>query len=150
MDIQKIKKLINLLSRSDITEIEIHEGDKSLRLRRHREKQKSVATAQRVQPASSPGAVPEYTATESTKDSIKPSGHTVHSPMVGTVYLSPAPGEDVFVKIGTKVAEGDTLCIIEAMKMFNRIEADKAGTITAILIQDGDPVEYDQPIFIIE
>jgi len=149
MDIRKVKKLIELLEESGIAEIEIKEGEESVRITRG-----STAVAptmmQVAAPASAPAA-PAITppATTETKDAL-PSGHIVKSPMVGTFYRSPAPGSPEFVQIGQTVSEGETICIIEAMKILNQIEADKSGTIKSILANNGEPVEYDEPLFVIE
>lgn len=152
MDIRKIKKLIELLEETGIAEIEIKEGEESLRLSRH----SNVADAapQQIRYVSPPpsAAAPQPTAQPAAEN--KPAettkGHKVRSPMVGTMYTAPSPDAPPFVTVGQTVKVGDTLCIIEAMKMFNEIEADRAGTVTAILVANGDPVEYDQPLFIIE
>jgi len=152
MDIRKVKKLIELLEESGIAEIEIHEGEESVRISRH----SSAAPAPVVQqapvaPAPSP-APPAASAgaPAAEPEAPVPSGHTVKSPMVGTFYRAPSPGARPFVEVGDHVNVGDTLCIIEAMKMLNQIEADKAGTIAAILVENGQPVEFDQPLFVIE
>lgn len=150
MDIRKIKKLIEMISESDVAEIEIHEGDDSLRISRY----SSVAPAavQVVQaPVSQPMAVSQAASepgVESTGDKF--TGHIVRSPMVGTFYRSSTPGARPFVELGQRVGEGDTLCIIEAMKILNQIEADKAGVITKVLVENAQPVEYNQPLFVIE
>jgi len=150
MDIRKIKKLIELLEETGISEIEIKEGEESLRLSRHHHHPTEAPQVRYVSsphvsaPSSVSVATPDDTPAEAT------SGHKVRSPMVGTMYISPTPDAAPFVAIGQSVKAGETLCIIEAMKMFNEIEADRAGIITAILIANGDPVEYDQPLFIIE
>ena len=149
MDIRKIKKLIDLLQETGIAEIEIKEGEESLRLSRYG----SHSEAPRVQQVA-PIPQPATTIAQPSHDT-KPStapllGHAVHAPMVGTLYVSTAPDAAPFVQIGDSVNVGDTLCIIEAMKMFNEIEADRAGKITAILVKNGEPVEYDQPLFVIE
>lgn len=152
MDIRKIKKLIELLEETGISEIEIKEGEESLRLSRHH----SVAeTAPIHQYVSVPQAAPTHPHPAPTIPDHKPSevilsAHKVRSPMVGTMYTSPSPDAPPFVTVGQTVKTGDTLCIIEAMKMFNEIEADRPGTITAILVVNGEPVEYDQPLFTIE
>jgi len=144
VDIRKIKKLIELIEASDIAEIEIIEGEESVRINRYSQAvapimPAPVATASTaIAFASTPAAAPEVC------------GHVVKSPMVGTFYRSASPGSAAFVEIGQKVKEGDTLCIIEAMKILNQIEADKSGTIKQILIENAQPVEYDQPLFIIE
>ena len=152
MDIRKIKKLIELLEETGIAEIEIKEGEESLRLSRHSNfsseapqqvRYVSAPQAQSLQPAIQ--HVPENKPVEAVA-----AGHKLRSPMVGTMYASPSPDAPAFVTVGQSVKIGETLCIIEAMKMFNEIEADRSGTITAILVANGDPVEYDQPLFIIE
>ena len=148
MDIRKIRKLIELLEETGISEIEIKEGEESLRLSRH--SHWAEPTAQRHAPVQhapqyAPALVPEL----KTPEPIS-LAHHVRSPMVGTLYTSPSPDTPAFVTIGKHVKVGDTLCIIEAMKMFNEIEADRAGVITGILVTNGEPVEYDQPLFAIE
>ncbi|MFO7602635.1 MAG: acetyl-CoA carboxylase biotin carboxyl carrier protein [Gammaproteobacteria bacterium] len=150
MDIRKVKKLIELLEESGVAEIEIHEGEESVRISRTSQ---SVMAAPMMQapmmqapmaaaPAAAPVAEPAAPA--------EPSGHTVKSPMVGTFYRSSSPGTKPFTEVGQKVNVGDTLCIIEAMKLLNQIEADKAGVVKAIMVENGQPVEYNQPLFIIE
>ncbi len=143
MDIRKVKKLIELLEESDINEIEIHEGEESVRISRAPKIQQVVAAAPvAAHVAAAPvAAVPDAAPAEPAFD-----GHVVLSPMVGTFYRSASPGAPSFAEIGKKVNVGDTICIVEAMKMMNQIEADKAGTITAILVEDGQAVEYDQPL----
>ena len=147
MDIRKVKKLIELLEASDIAEIEIHEGEESVRISRN--------TAPAAMPAAlvaAPAAIPAAAAEpeESTPEAEKiPDGHLVRSPMVGTMYLAPSPSTPSFVEIGSKVKEGETLCIIEAMKILNQIEADKTGVISAILVENGAPIEYNEPLFVI-
>lgn len=155
MDIRKIRKLIELLNETGISEIEIKEGEESLRLTRHSSshslpyaERHHIVSAPIIQPTTTPTQVTASTTTE-TKELI-PEGHSVRSPMVGTFYAASSPDAPPFVTLGQTVAVGDTLCIIEAMKMFNEIEADKAGTIKAILVSNGDPIEYDEPLFIIE
>jgi len=149
MDIRKVKKLIELLEESGVAEIEIHEGEESVRISR----QASVATVAAAAPvmmpaaAAAPAPVPE---SARAAESDIPAGHTVDSPMVGTFYRAPSPGASSFVEVGSRVNVGDTLCIIEAMKMLNQIEADKAGTIAAILVENAEPVEYGQALFVIE
>jgi acetyl-CoA carboxylase biotin carboxyl carrier protein len=149
MDIRKIKKLIELLEETGISEIEIKEGEESLRLSRYSHHVESP----QVRYVSPPPQAPQVTATHTVPDA-KPatpsSGHKVYAPMVGTIYMSSSPETAPFVTVGKSVNTGDTLCIIEAMKMFNEIEADRNGVITAILVANGDPVEYDQPLFVIE
>ncbi len=154
MDIRKIKKLIELLAESDLAEIEIHEGEESVRISRATS---AVTVAAPVAVAPSPAAatldVPAATGDSGAGAEAAtelPSGHTVTSPMVGSFYRAPAPGATPFVEVGQRVAEGETLCIIEAMKMLNQVESDKAGVVAAILVENGQPVEYGQPLFIIE
>lgn len=148
MDIRKIKKLIELLEASDVSEIEIHEGEESVRISRQGAGMvPMVATAAPVA-ATPAAAVPEAHAAPAAEP--EPPKHTVNSPMVGTFYRAPSPGAKAFVDVGQKVAAGDTLCIIEAMKILNQIESDKAGTVTKVLVENGDPVEYNQPLFVID
>ncbi len=150
MDIRKVKKLIELLEESGIDELEIHEGEESVRISRY-SKNAPVAHAPIAYPAPAPAAAPvaaEAAPTAPTADPVL-SGHQVKSPMVGTFYSSPSPESPVFAKEGQSVKEGDVLCIVEAMKMMNQIKADKSGTITAVLVENGQPVEYDQPLFTI-
>ena len=152
MDIRKVKKLIELLEESGVAEIEIHEGEESVRISRHMPGAPIAAAPLMMPaaaPAAAPAAVPPAAAAPPPEPEI-PAGHTVNSPMVGTFYRSSSPGASAFVEIGSKVDAGDTLCIIEAMKMLNQIEADKAGTISAILADNAEPVEYGQPLFVIE
>jgi acetyl-CoA carboxylase biotin carboxyl carrier protein len=150
MDIRKVKKLIELLEESNINELEITEGEESVRISRGMPAVTYAAPAP-VAPApiaAAPVAVAAAAPTAAAApDALE--GHVVRSPMVGSFYGSPAPGSPTFVTVGQTVAQGDVLCIIEAMKMMNQIEADKAGTIGAILVEDGEPVEFDQPMFTI-
>lgn len=153
MDIRKVKKLIELLEESGISEIEIHEGEESVRISRassHAGTPVYVQPPGIAAPASAPAPSAAPAAAEEEAVSETPSGHTVNSPMVGTFYRSASPGTPPFTDVGKQVSVGDTLCIIEAMKMFNQIEADKSGTIKAILVENGMPVEYGQPLFVIE
>ena len=155
MDLRKIRKLIELIQETSIAEIEIREGEESVRISRESSKISSVPMmATTPSPAVTQViAEPARTATPTAADasaSALANKHTVKAPMVGTVYLAPSPGAKVFVEVGQTVKAGDTLCLIEAMKMFNQIEADKAGKITAILIDTGVPVEFNQPLFVIE
>ncbi len=149
MDIRKIKKLIELLENSGLAEIDIKEGDDAIRISRSSTIVETVLAA----PAMAPPAAPVAgEATEETDNAMAaiPEGHVVTSPMVGSFYASPSPESKNFVEIGSKVKVGETLCIIEAMKIFNEIEADKAGTIIAILKEPGDPTEFGEPLFIID
>jgi len=154
VDIRKIKKLIELLEDSSLTEIEIVEGEESVRLARGGQTQAgSVVTPSVVAAAPAPVPLPATTAPadeppKSEEDQV-PEGELVLSPMVGTFFSASGPGADPFVSLGERVGVGDTLCIIEAMKMFNQIEADVSGTVVAILAENGQPVEYDQPLFVI-
>lgn len=141
MDIRKVKKLIELVKTTNISELEIQEGEESVRITHSKDR-----TTVEPQPAT---AAPQSEVIEP-KEPEKIQGHTLKSPMVGTVFLAPSPGARPFVEIGQQVNIGDTLCIIEAMKMFNQVEADKAGIVSACLVDNADPVEYDQPLFIIE
>lgn len=150
MDIRKVKKLVELLEESGIAEIEIHEGEESVRISRG---VPMAAPGQVAAPPMSVVAVPETPAPAGAAPEPEPelpSGHAVNSPMVGTFYEAPAPGQKSFVEVGDSVQAGDTLCIIEAMKMLNQIEADKAGTIKAKLVENAQPVEYGQALFIID
>jgi acetyl-CoA carboxylase biotin carboxyl carrier protein len=148
MDIRKIKKLIELLEESGVAEIEIHEGEESLRISRQ------MATAAPMYAANIPMFIPPSSeppaALAPSEEEALPEGHAVKSPMVGTFYRAPSPGAKAFVEIGALVEVGDVLCIIEAMKILNQIEADRAGTLKAILVENGQPVEYGQPLFVIE
>ena len=148
MDIRKVKKLIELLEESGIDELEIHEGEESVRISRHSKQvaapQSQVAPAP-VAAAPAPAAAPA--AADAPAAPAEPSGHLVRSPMVGTFYRSPSPTAAVFVEVGQSVKAGDVLCIVEAMKMMNHIEADKSGVVQSILVENGQPVEFDQPLF---
>lgn len=147
MDIRKIKKLIEIIEESGIAEIEIKEGEEFVRISRYSAAPAPVAYApQPVAPvAAAPAAAPVSTVSEEVI-----TGHIVKSPMVGTFYRSASPGAKPFTDVGQKVQAGDTLCIIEAMKILNQIEADKTGTVTKILVENAEPVEYGQPLFVIE
>ena len=150
MDIRKVKKLIELLEESGVAEIEIHEGEESVRISRYSPNAPLAVQAPAPPPAPAAVAPPvEPVAAQPAEISV-PEGHTVDSPMVGTFYRAPTPGVKAFVEVGQQVSEGDTLCIIEAMKMLNQIEADKSGTIAAILVDNAEPVEYGQALFVIE
>ena len=145
MDIRKIKKLIEIIEESDIAELEIKEGEECIRISRY-----SAAPAQVAYAPAPAGAVSAATTVTAAPAEEKITGHVVKSPMVGTFYRSASPGSKVFVEVGQAVLAGDTLCIIEAMKILNQIEADKSGVITQILVDNAEPVEYGQPLFIIE
>ena len=147
MDIRKVKKLIELLEQSNINELEINEGDESVRISRGGTAVTYAAAPAPAPVAAAPAPAAAPVAAEpAAPASEEPAGHAVKSPMVGTFYASPAPDAPPFITVGQTVAAGDVICIIEAMKMMNQIEADKAGTIGAILIEDGEAVEFDQPI----
>lgn len=156
MDIRKIKRLIELLEESGINEIEIREGEESVRINRGVMQAAPVAMSQQhaagpvaEQPAAG-GERGSSAEEEAEGGGAIPDGHLLRSPMVGTFYRAPAPGAKAFVEVGQAVREGDTLCIVEAMKMLNQIEADKDGTVAAVLLEDGQPVEYDQPLIVIQ
>jgi acetyl-CoA carboxylase biotin carboxyl carrier protein len=163
MDIRKIKKLIELLEDSSLSEIEIVEGEESVRLSRaaaaapayHQALSPNVQAAAWTAPAAPPEPAPATPAASATsgdtgseEESI-PEGELVRAPMVGTYYASPSPDAEPFVSLGQQVSEGETMCIIEAMKMFNQIEAEASGKVVAILVENGQPVEFDQPLFVI-
>ncbi|MFZ5655481.1 MAG: acetyl-CoA carboxylase biotin carboxyl carrier protein [Pseudomonadota bacterium] len=158
MDLRKIKKLIDLLEASNLSEIEIREGEETVRLARTTSRPVEIAYApQPMQHAApqAPRAMPMQGPTEAgTGGSAKagndlPDGHVVRAPMVGTFYASPSPDKPAFVTVGQQVKAGDTLAIIEAMKMFNPIEADVSGTVLKVLVENGQPIEFDQPLFVI-
>jgi len=151
MDIRSIRKLIEIVEQSDIAEIEIKEGEHNIRISRSKEQvfvQAPTAMAAPAAPAAAPVATAE--AAPEAPVSNEANGHKVTSPMVGSFYTSPSPDAGAFVKVGDKVAEGDTLCIIEAMKIMNPIESDKAGTIKQVVAVNGEPVEFGQTLFVIE
>ncbi len=152
MDIRKVKKLIELLEESGIAEIEIKEGEESVRISRASSSVPAMPVQYAAAPApAAPSAAPMAASPESgSEEQNIVSGHQVTSPMVGTFYEAPSPGAAPFTEVGKKVKEGDVLCIIEAMKMLNQIESDKAGTIKAVLVENGQPVEFGQPLFVIE
>jgi acetyl-CoA carboxylase biotin carboxyl carrier protein len=152
MDIRKVKKLIELLEESGISELEISEGEESVRISRHPRAGMQVAAAQTPVAYAPPltAAPPVTAATSGGERAPRNDEHTVTSPMVGTYYASASPGAKPFVEIGSEIKVGQILCIIEAMKMMNQIESDKEGRITAMLAKNGEPVEFGQPLFIIE
>lgn len=153
MDVRKIQKLISLLEGSDVAEIEIKEGEDSVRISRM-QNNVVMAAPQPQQFYAAPAAMPTAPSAAPTvaaeAAAPKLTGHVVESPMVGTFYRSSSPGAKAFADVGQTVKVGDTLCIIEAMKMLNQIAADKAGVITAILVENEQPVEFGQPLFVIE
>jgi acetyl-CoA carboxylase biotin carboxyl carrier protein len=157
MDLRKLKKLIELLEESGLAEIEIKQGEETVRISRQASVPAGTHSVGNIhmptpmmptQAPAAPTAIP--VAHPETKKIEEPTGHTVKSPMVGTAYLAPTPGAKPFVDVGQHVKEGDILCMVEAMKMFNQIEADKSGILSARLIENEQPVEYGQPLFIIE
>ena len=150
MDIRKIKKLIELLHDTDVAEIEVCEGEESVRITRGSTNQIVVQNPQ----ADTAGTIvaSDFTAVQQVEKALKtslPPGREVKSPMVGTFYRSPSPDSPAFIEVGSNVKQGDPICIIEAMKMMNQIEADSSGQVIAILIDDGDPVEFDQTLVVI-
>ncbi len=160
MDIRKIKKLIELVEAADVAEIEINEGEDSIRISRIGSAPPPVMAApqilQMAAPSTGAAAVAPTAAAEppaapaAAEEEPAHTGHTVNSPMVGTFYRSASPESSAFVEVGQSVTEGDTLCIIEAMKILNQIEADTSGTVKKILVENGQPVEYNEPMFVIE
>jgi len=152
MDIRKVKKLIELLEESGVAEIEIHEGEESVRISRMSPTMQTAPVLQAVAPqvvATPPASGSSRMTAEQASETVLPEGHAVTSPMVGTFYESPSPGAKPFVEVGQTVKTGDTLCIIEAMKMLNQIEADVDGKVTSRLVENGQPVEYGQSLFVI-
>lgn len=157
MDMRKIKKLIELIQSTGVAEIEIREGEESVRITREVHHQSAATPMIFAQPSPIPQNQPPIQPAESTLPkaaepvpNVTADKHTLKSPMVGTVYLSATPGAKPFVEIGQSVKAGDVICLIEAMKMFNQIEADKTGIVTARLVDNGTPVEFNQPLFVIE
>jgi acetyl-CoA carboxylase biotin carboxyl carrier protein len=150
MDLRKLKKLIDLVQDSGIAELEITEGEEKVRITSVQAGQQTVyAHAPMMAPAMMHPAATAPAVEAAAAEPAQPDGHVVKSPMVGTFYRSPSPGAKSFVEVGQTVSSGDTLCIIEAMKLMNEIEADASGTIKAILVDNGQPVEFDQPLFLI-
>lgn len=148
MDLRKLKTLIDLVAESGIAELEITEGEGKVRIVKFSQTVQPVAYQQAVAPAAAPVPDAAAAAAESAAQAAA-QGHAVKAPMVGTFYRSPNPGASPFVQVGQTVKEGDPLCIIEAMKLLNEIEADKSGVVKAILVENGEPVEYGQPLFVI-
>jgi acetyl-CoA carboxylase biotin carboxyl carrier protein len=154
MDIRKVKKLIELLEESNIDELEIKEGEESVRISRNSGRGYAPMMPMPTQIVTSgapqaPAAAPAPAEAAAPADTNKHRGHIIRSPMVGTFYRSPSPGSPPFVEVGKHVKVGDVLCIVEAMKMMNQLESDKAGVIEAILVEDGQPIEFDQPLMTI-
>jgi len=150
MDIRKVKKLIELLEESGISELEISEGEESVRICRYPRGAISLQSAPMALAPSTAAVAAPLAATAAGERTPRADDRTVTSPMVGTYYSAPSPGASAFVEIGQEVKIGQVICIIEAMKMMNQIESDKAGRVTAILAKNGDPVEFGQPLFVIE
>ncbi len=149
MDLRKLKKLIDLVQESGIGEIEITEGEEKVRISRQVAGPPMMFAAPGMQPMALPGAAPAALPPAEAPPP-EPKGHALKSPMVGTFYRAPSPGAPAFVEVGQAVSKGQTLCIIEAMKLLNEIEADVSGTVKAILVENGQPVEYGQALFLIE
>jgi acetyl-CoA carboxylase biotin carboxyl carrier protein len=149
MDLRKLKTLIDLVADSGIAELEITEGDGKVRIVKFSQLAQPVAYAAEPARVAAPAAAPAAGAAPAAAEPAAPAGHQVKSPMVGTFYRAPNPGAAPFVEVGQSVKEGDALCIIEAMKLLNEIEADKSGVIKEILVENGEPVEYGQPLFVI-
>ncbi len=156
MDIRKVKKLIELLELSNVAEIEIHEGEESVRISRHGTQPPPMYFSPGMLPQGTPSQIQVPSLAQVAGNDVlpapsdeEPEENLVRSPMVGTFYRSPAPGSKSFVEEGQVVKAGDTLCIIEAMKILNQIECEKSGTVKRILVENGQPVEYNQPLFVI-
>jgi acetyl-CoA carboxylase biotin carboxyl carrier protein len=153
MDLRKLKTLIDLVQNSGISELEISEGEEKIRIAKHATAAPNTTTVMMGSPMmagpAAPAHMPAPAAPVAEAAPAEPEGHKVKAPMVGTFYCSGSPGASAFVEVGQAVKQGDTLCIIEAMKLMNEIEADVSGTIKSILVENGQPVEYDQPLFII-
>jgi acetyl-CoA carboxylase biotin carboxyl carrier protein len=150
MDIRKVKKLIELLEQSDIAEIEIREGEEAVRISRNYPGASGAPQYIHVAPPQAAAAPKASAPADDAPGNDLPAGHVVESPMVGTFYRAPSPGSSPFVEVGQQVKVGDTLCIIEAMKMLNQIESDAEGTVVAILVENGQPVEYGEPLIVIQ
>ncbi|NND65048.1 MAG: acetyl-CoA carboxylase biotin carboxyl carrier protein [Gammaproteobacteria bacterium] len=156
VDIRKVRKLIELLDESDVSEIEITEGEEGVRVSRFPQNPPAITTVAApsvthgVAPAAVAPTAPAETPTPETTESALPEGHIIRAPMVGTYYSAPMPGAKAFSEIGMDITKGQTICIIEAMKMMNQIESDIDGKVSAMLVDNGDPVEFDQPLFVIE
>jgi len=154
MDLRKLKTLIDLVAESDIAELEVTEGESKVRIVKSSANPQNgmmMMPQQAVQhfAAPAPQAAPAPAAAAAPAVAAEPTGHVVKSPMVGTFYRSSAPGAPAFVEVGQSIKQGDTLCIIEAMKLLNEIDADVAGTVTKVLVENGQPVEFGQPLFVI-
>lgn len=152
MDMRKIRKLIELIKETGIGEIEIREGEQSVRINcaGFQTTPNYIQAPQPQAPIAQPQAAPPAAPAPAQESAVAANKHSIKAPMVGTVYLSPSPGAKAFIEVGQSIKAGDTLCLIEAMKMFNQIESDKSGTITAILVESGMPVEFNQPLVVVE
>lgn len=150
MDLRKLKKLIDLVQESGIGEIEITDGEEKVRISRQAAAAPVIMAAPGMQPMAYGAPAPSASGPSAAAPPAEPKGHSLKSPMVGTFYRAPSPGAPAFVEIGQAVTKGQTLCVIEAMKLLNEIESDVSGTIKAILVENGQPVEYGQPLFVIE
>jgi acetyl-CoA carboxylase biotin carboxyl carrier protein len=148
MDLRKLKKLIDLVQESGISELEVTEGEERVRIAKHYGAPAGAPMQQYMMPAAAPAAPAVSSVSLDDLDEL-PEGHVVKSPMVGTFYRSPSPGAESFVQVGQTVKQGDTLCIIEAMKLLNEIESDASGVVKAILLDNGEPVEFGEPLFVI-
>ncbi|MBV5287295.1 MAG: acetyl-CoA carboxylase biotin carboxyl carrier protein [Methyloversatilis discipulorum] len=149
MDLRKLKKLIDLVQESGISELEVTEGEEKVRIAKHLPAPAAQATYVAAPAPVAAAAAPAAAAPAAPAEAALPEGHVVKSPMVGSFYRSSSPGGKAFVDVGQSVAIGETLCIIEAMKLMNEIESDAAGVVKAVLVENGQPVEYGQPLFII-
>ncbi len=154
MDIRKIRKLIEMLEESGLSEVEIHEGEESVRLSRYPQgmaMQPAPVAMPAMQPPVGQAPVAAYPAEEAapSEEDLLPDGEVIRAPMVGTFYTAPSPGEEPYVRTSQKIGVGETLCIIEAMKMFNQVDSEFSGTVISILAENGQPVEFDQPLFVI-
>lgn len=149
MDLRKLKKLIDLVQESGISELEVTEGEEKVRIAKHYGAVAAAPVQQYMMPAPTPGSAVAPSTSSVDLDDDLPEGHVVKSPMVGTFYRSPSPGAEAFVQVGQAVKQGETLCIIEAMKLLNEIEADASGVVKAILLDNGEPVEFGEPLFVI-
>jgi len=157
MDLKLVKNLLDLISKSDVNEVSIEEGDFKIKVKKQSEMpaanlQYSMPAQQQISPQAKPAqqSAAQTETSAKTESSSQPDGEVVKSPIVGTFYEAPSPDSDAFIKVGDKVSAGDTLCIIEAMKIMNEIDAEFSGTVEKIIVDDGQPVEFDQPLFIIK
>ena len=150
MDLRKLKKLIDLVQESGISELEVTEGEEKVRIAKHYGAVSAAPVQHYMMPQGMPApTAPAVSSVDLDDEDDTPEGHVVKSPMVGTFYRSPSPGADAIVQVGQSVKQGDTLCIIEAMKLLNEIEADVSGVVKAILVENGDAVEFGEPLFVI-